>query len=584
MCDGAPAQNVVPAVAAPRPATESTTRRCTRRRPGPQALRAACSPSSCGSRAERRVWAPGAAARWWLARSLAALDAGPAAARLAASPSTRATRSCCCPGSPRSHRRRRGGVGRGPRARGEGRRRAAAGRAARARREPVLVPSGNLLLDPAGPLTREGRPYTVFTPYWRRALGLLEDGGGAARERLEDGDGATAGQLAAAGGRDGPALPPAPAPPAQPGRTDVTALVAETDRPWAAGFAGVWSPGEAGARRPSRPSWTAPSPGTPRSATASPSAVRHASRRTCTGARSRPRRCGTASPAASPRTACQLEAAVAPAGRDEAAPGLGRSAGAFLRQLGWREFGHHLLHHFPHTASIRCARPSRASPGGRTRPRSTPGSAASPAIRSSTPVCASSGRPAGCTTAPGWWRRRSSSSTCCCPGASGEAWFWDTLVDADVAGNALGWQWVAGSGADAAPYFRVFNPVTQGRRYDPDGAYVRRWVPELAGLDARDIHRLPAGGEPAPAAGARRAPPTRRRSWTTARPAPGRSPPTTSCGWQGAEGAARRRTAASTALAAVPQRRRRPRGVSPASFRAPQNDRIGQTVASRSFV
>ncbi len=96
--------------------------------------------------------------------------------------------------------------------------------------QPVLVPSGNLLLDPAGPLTREGRPYTVFTPYWRRALGLLEDGGGAARERLEDGDGATAGQLAAAGGRDGPALPPAPAPPAQPGRTDITALVAATDR------------------------------------------------------------------------------------------------------------------------------------------------------------------------------------------------------------------------------------------------------------------------------------------------------------------------------------------------------------------
>ncbi len=88
------------------------------------------------------------------------------------------------------------------------------------------------------------------------------------------------------------------------------------------------------------------------------------------------------------------------------------------------------------------------------------------------------------------------------PWRLGEAWFWDTLVDADVAGNALGWQWVAGSGADAAPYFRVFNPATQGRRYDPDGAYMRRWVPELAGLDARDIHQLPAGGEPAPAAGA----------------------------------------------------------------------------------
>jgi len=70
----------------------------------------------------------------------------------------------------------------------------------------------------------------------------------------------------------------------------------------------------------------------------------------------------------------------------------------------------------------------------------------------------------------------------------GEAWFWDTLCDADEANNAAGWQWVAGSGADAAPYFRVFNPVLQGAKFDPDGAYVRRWVPELGGLDARHIH------------------------------------------------------------------------------------------------
>ncbi len=61
-------------------------------------------------------------------------------------------------------------------------------------------------------------------------------------------------------------------------------------------------------------------------------------------------------------------------------------------------------------------------------------------------------------------------------------------MDADLANNTLGWQWVTGCGADAAPYFRVFNPVTQGRRYDPDGAYVRRWVPELAGLDTRYLH------------------------------------------------------------------------------------------------
>ena len=75
------------------------------------------------------------------------------------------------------------------------------------------------------------------------------------------------------------------------------------------------------------------------------------------------------------------------------------------------------------------------------------------------------------------------------PWQQGEAWFWDTLVDADLASNAASWQWVAGSGADAAPYFRVFNPVKQGETFDPDGTYVRRWVPELARLPSELLHK-----------------------------------------------------------------------------------------------
>ena len=74
-----------------------------------------------------------------------------------------------------------------------------------------------------------------------------------------------------------------------------------------------------------------------------------------------------------------------------------------------------------------------------------------------------------------WWRH-------------GARHFMDHLVDGDLASNQHGWQWTAGTGTDAAPYFRVFNPVTQGRTFDPDGAYIRRWVPELAALDARAIH------------------------------------------------------------------------------------------------
>jgi deoxyribodipyrimidine photo-lyase len=75
------------------------------------------------------------------------------------------------------------------------------------------------------------------------------------------------------------------------------------------------------------------------------------------------------------------------------------------------------------------------------------------------------------------------------PWQQGAAWFWDTLVDADLASNTLGWQWTAGCGADAAPYFRVFNPVLQGERFDPEGRYVRRWVPELDRVPAEWIHR-----------------------------------------------------------------------------------------------
>ena len=67
----------------------------------------------------------------------------------------------------------------------------------------------------------------------------------------------------------------------------------------------------------------------------------------------------------------------------------------------------------------------------------------------------------------------------------GEAWFWDCLVDADLASNSASWQWIAGCGADAAPYFRVFNPVTQGQKFDQDGAFTRRFLPELSALPAK---------------------------------------------------------------------------------------------------
>lgn len=74
------------------------------------------------------------------------------------------------------------------------------------------------------------------------------------------------------------------------------------------------------------------------------------------------------------------------------------------------------------------------------------------------------------------------------PWQEGERWFWDTLVDADIASNSASWQWVAGSGADASPYYRIFNPVLQGQKFDPDGAYVKKWIPELASVPTEFIH------------------------------------------------------------------------------------------------
>ena len=70
----------------------------------------------------------------------------------------------------------------------------------------------------------------------------------------------------------------------------------------------------------------------------------------------------------------------------------------------------------------------------------------------------------------------------------GAEWFWDTLIDADMANNAMGWQWVAGCGADAAPYYRIFNPTRQSEKFDGTAEYIRRWVPELAALGNKEIH------------------------------------------------------------------------------------------------
>ncbi len=161
----------------------------------------------------------------------------------------------------------------------------------------------------------------------------------------------------------------------------------------------------------------------------------------------------------------------------------------FLAELGWREFAYHLLFHFGDLAQ-RSFRPEFDS---------FPWSAQDDLVeawqrgRTGYPIVDAGMRQLWAT---GWMHNRVRmiaasflTKDLMADWRLGERWFWDTLVDADPANNAAGWQWVAGSGADAAPYFRVFNPVLQGEKFDPTGDYVRRWVPELAGLPAGTIHR-----------------------------------------------------------------------------------------------
>lgn len=163
-------------------------------------------------------------------------------------------------------------------------------------------------------------------------------------------------------------------------------------------------------------------------------------------------------------------------------------ADKFIAEIGWREFSAHLLHHFP-TLPDKAFRPEYDA-----FPWLDDDTGFTGWTRGLTgyPIVDAGMRQLWAT---GWmhnrvrmivasflikdllvdWRR-------------GEAWFWDTLVDADLASNAQNWQWVAGSGADASPYFRIFNPVTQGQKFDAQGRYVRRWIPELARVPDKWIH------------------------------------------------------------------------------------------------
>lgn len=309
-----------------------------------------------------------------------------------------------------------------------------------------------LLFEPHTIANKQGGPFQVFTPYWRHCLTQ-------------------------------PVVPPQKitknsmlAPTKWPASLEIGALDLLPKIAWDAGFAAKWQPGEAGAQRRLK-------------AFITDGVEAYAEQRNL------PDEDGTSrfSPwlhfgEISPR---QIWAAIEAQSKDSGVFPASNGARVFLSEIGWREFAYHQLYHFPHTpeAPLReeFARFPWADDKGGAKLRAWQRG------RTGYPIVDAGMRQLWHT---GWMHNRVRMVVASflvkhlrLPWQAGAAWFWDTLVDADLANNTLGWQWSAGCGADAAPYFRIFAPVLQGEKFDCEGDYVRRWVPELGKLPAKWIHR-----------------------------------------------------------------------------------------------
>jgi len=390
-------------------------------------------------------WAPGGAARWWLHHSLAALGRDLAARGaplllLRGDPRQLIPELAARIGATEVHAGRQTE----PAARARDAATQAALAAAGAR---LVLHNSSLLHDPDRLRTGAGQPYSVYTPFARALFAELEHLPPPipAPGRLALADGAPQGlELDALG-----LLPQPPVP------------------NWAAEFPAHWTPGEAGAAERL-------------AAFLEHGLAGYADRRNIPAA---PWGTSGLSPhlhlgEISPRQVWHAARAKG-----------GRGLETFLKELLWREFSHHLLWHRPDMPE----KPLRAEFAAFPWRRDPRLLRAWQRGRTGYPIVDAGMRQLWRT---GWMHNRVRMITASFlvkhllqPWQDGEAWFWDTLVDADLAANSASWQWVAGCGADAAPYFRIFNPVLQGEKFDPSGAYVRRWCPELARLPDAWIHR-----------------------------------------------------------------------------------------------
>jgi deoxyribodipyrimidine photo-lyase len=310
--------------------------------------------------------------------------------------------------------------------------------------------NGQLLREPWEVVNQEGEPFRVFTAFWRRLRALPFAAPIAAPARLRA----------------------APWPGQAPMRSLIEALGLLPTRPdWAQGLREAWRPGERGAKANLAAFLEQALDDYP--------AARDQLDGRATSRLSPHLRFGEISPR---RIAAAVEHSLAA----QTIPAT--SAEKYLAELGWREFSYSLLYAFPDLATRNWRSRFDDFPfvaDGDGFAAWTRGLTGYPIVDAGMRELWGAGymhnrvRMVAASFLVKHllvdWRR-------------GEQWFWDTLCDADPANNPASWQWVAGSGADSAPYFRIFNPVLQGRKFDANGAYVRRWVPELAGLDNEAVH------------------------------------------------------------------------------------------------
>ncbi len=301
--------------------------------------------------------------------------------------------------------------------------------------------NGALLHEPWELKTQSGNPFKVFTPFWRASQQTPPRQPLSAPKRLLDTE--------------------------SPKSETLASWKLEPRKPdWASGFRDMWTPGERGAL-------------------AQLEAFRE-NAPTYQKARDLPGEAGTSR--LSPHMAF---GEISPHQIWHAMRAMEPNAGTdgFMRQLIWREFCTQLLYHFPHMPED----PLRAEFAAFAWRKDQKALRAWQKGQTGYPIVDAGMRELWTT---GWMHNRVRMIVASflvkhllLPWRAGEDWFWDTLLDADLANNAANWQWVAGCGADAAPYFRIFNPVLQGEKFDADGAYVRRWVPEIGKLPDSVLHK-----------------------------------------------------------------------------------------------